>query len=68
MGTSNGLFGGRDCCCESNHFLIFFILLICVFCHCDAVNECEDEFLIFLLLLVIVFCGCGQKSCRSSCC
>jgi len=47
-------FGGED----SGTVLMFFILLVIVFCNSGCFGD-GSELLFFFLILIILFCSCG---------
>lgn len=55
MGGFSNLFG-EECGCE---LLLFFLLLVIIFCNSGCFGE-GCELLLFFLLLVVLFCGCGR--------
>ena len=45
-------------CDEGGTVLMFFILLVIVFCNCGCFGD-GSELLFFFLILIILFCSCG---------
>jgi hypothetical protein len=57
MNILNGLFKGNSG--EGDSMLFFFLLLVVIFCNCDAFEDSSSLLFFFLLLVVLMCNGCG---------